>query len=660
MLLDVFVGTSSAFSMIAGSLMAERHQSAFKFRRLFKQLDQVNQELKQEVSERSAAEGMLRAVLDGANVCIISTDARGIIRTFNKAAQNLLQFPASEVVGRKNLVEFYDFDEIGTWAAYFSEELGREVDVGFEVLTLIPIGAQLHEVEWTFIGKDGTRLDMVVFMTAMLDQERQPVGYLAVGRDITLQKKAEAALAETQSAVQNFFENVPLMMGVVEIVEGDEDICHISDNLASATFHGTTPDAMSQAMASSLGDTPAHIQYWVEQYRRSELEGEPVKFEYELDLGGVLMHLRATVSFIAVTRTGRSRFSYVMEDITDYRKAQAELKRLAAILEATTDFVGMADRSGRTLYLNQAARRLIGLPAEEIPPEHRIYDVHPDWAKLLTRREGIPVAMLEGVWQGESAVLNPAKKEIPVSQVILSHRSAAGEVDFISTILRDMTGQKLAEERIRVSLSEKESLLKEIHHRVKNNMQVVSSLLQLQSGYTQDPQALAMFEESRDRIRSMALIHEKLYQTKDLAHIDFSEYIPSLVNMIFATQKARSSVIRSQISVGAVSFGVDLAIPLGLVINELVSNCLKHAFNGRDSGTVNIELQNYGIYEYSLVVCDDGVGLPPGFDIDSTSSLGLKLVRILAEQIGGELTVANRNGSYFQINFKEPQPRSSR
>ena len=320
----------------------------------------------------------------------------------------------------------------------------------------------------------------------------------------------------------------------------------------------------------------------------------------------------------------------------------------------------MADRSGRTLYLNQAARRLIGLPAEEIPPEHRIYDVHPDWAKLLTRREGIPVAMLEGVWQGESAVLNPAKKEIPVSQVILSHRSAAGEVDFISTILRDMTGQKLAEERIRVSLSEKESLLKEIHHRVKNNMQVVSSLLQLQSGYTQDPQALAMFEESRDRIRSMALIHEKLYQTKDLAHIDFSEYIPSLVNMIFATQKARSSVIRSQISVGAVSFGVDLAIPLGLVINELVSNCLKHAFNGRDSGTVNIELQNYGIYEYSLVVCDDGVGLPPGFDIDSTSSLGLKLVRILAEQIGGELTVANRNGSYFQINFKEPQPRSSR
>jgi PAS domain S-box-containing protein len=192
-------------------------------------------------------------------------------------------------------------------------------------------------------------------------------------------------------------------------------------------------------------------------------------------MGPVLMHLRATVSFIAVTRDGMSRFSYIMEDITGYRRAQAELKRFAAILEATTDFVAVADRSGNTLYLNRAARKLLALNGNAIPANHHIYDVHPEWASLLARREGIPVAMLEGVWQGESALLSPEGKEIPVSQVILSHRSVVGEVDFISTILRDMTEQKLAEERIRASLGEKEALLKEIHHRVKNNMQVANT-----------------------------------------------------------------------------------------------------------------------------------------------------------------------------------------
>jgi len=151
-----------------------------------------------------------------------------------------------------------------------------------------------------------------------------------------------------------------------------------------------------------------------------------------------------------------------MENITAYRQAQAQLKRFAAILEATTDFVGMADRTGHTLYLNRAAHRLLGLSKEQIPPDHRIFNVHPRWASLLTRREGIPVAMLEGVWQGESALLNRDQKEIPVSQVILSHRSVSGEVDFISTIMRDMTEQKLAEERIRTSLNEKEALLKEM------------------------------------------------------------------------------------------------------------------------------------------------------------------------------------------------------
>jgi PAS domain S-box-containing protein len=656
-LLDAFLLTSSAFSMISAALMAERFSAGIKFRRLYKELDHVNQELKGEISERIGAEKMLRAILNGANACIISTDVNGGILTFNSAAQTLLGFSAEEVVGRKNLLDLHEPKEIAHRASYLSQRLGRPVSAGFEVLALVPATGEIHEVEWTYIGKDGRRVDVLVFMTALFDQDHRPTGFIAAGRDITLQKKAEAELRETQSAVHNFFENGPLMMGVVEIGEGETDIVHISDNIASAQFYGTSPEAMAHKSATALGDTPAYISYWIQQYRKSKQNRQPVKFEFELQIGEKLMHLRATVSYIAIGPTGRGRYSYVMEDITNYREAQAQMKRFAAILEATTDFVGMADRTGKTLYLNRAAQKLLGLEGKPIPQGHHIYDVHPDWASLLARREGIPVAMLEGAWQGESALLGPDRKEIPVSQVILSHRSAAGDVDFLSTILRDMSEQKLAQERIRASLGEKEALLKEIHHRVKNNMQVVSSLLQLQSRYTDDPQTKAMFEESRDRIRSMALIHEKLYQTKDLAKIEFGEYIPSLVNMIFATQNVRTGVIRSEVRVGEVSFGVDTAIPLGLVINELVSNCLKHAFKDRESGLVIIELQNHGDHGYCLVVRDNGNGLPLGFNIDSTSSLGLKLVRILAQQIGGELTVENRDGSYFQITFKEPSAR---
>lgn len=650
LLLDTFLITSASFAMISAALMAERLRSASQFSSLVKQLEGVNEEFKLEIVERRNAERMLRAILDGANSSIISTDVNGTILTFNKAAQNLLGYSAEEVIGNMNLLQIHDESEIQHRAEVLTQRLGRPVAVDFQVL----VSACEKEVEWTYLAKGDARADVVVFMTALLDRGKNPIGYLAVGRDITLQKQAEAALAETRSAVHNFFENGPLMMGVVEIMEGDQDILHISDNIASAEFYGRTSEQMSNALATELGDTPEHISFWIAQFRRSEQTGKPVKFEYELQVGGALTHLRATVSFIALTTAGRSRFSYIMEDITAYRETQAQLKRFAAILEATTDFVAMADRTGRTLYLNRAAYRLLGLPeGEGVPPDHLIFKVHPAWASILARREGIPVAMLEGVWQGESALLGQDQKEIPVSQVILSHRSASGGVDFISTIMRDVTEQKLAEERIRTSLNEKEALLKEIHHRVKNNMQVVSSLLQLQSGYTQDPEAKAMFEESRDRIRSMALIHEKLYQTKDLAKIDFNEYIPSLVNMIFATQNVRTGEIRARINVGTISFGVDTAIPLGLIINELVSNSLKHAFKDRSSGVVSIELQNADNHGYSLTVCDDGAGLPPGFNIDATSSLGLRLVRILTQQIGGELKVANQNGSLFQINFNE-------
>jgi two-component sensor histidine kinase len=226
-------------------------------------------------------------------------------------------------------------------------------------------------------------------------------------------------------------------------------------------------------------------------------------------------------------------------------------------------------------------------------------------------------------------------------------------------IATDVTESKLAQEKIKSSLREKEVLLKEIHHRVKNNMQVISSLLNLQSEQIKDKYYIDMFKESRNRIRSMALVHEKLYQSKNLANIDSSDYIKSLISDLFTFYNISRGHISAKIDVQNVNLSIDTAIPCGLIINELVSNSLKYAFpEGRDGEikiTFNEILDEEGNSEYELVVSDNGAGIPESIDIRKTSSLGLKLVVNLVEhQLQGKLRLDRTNGTKFHIRFKEP------
>jgi two-component sensor histidine kinase/HAMP domain-containing protein len=206
------------------------------------------------------------------------------------------------------------------------------------------------------------------------------------------------------------------------------------------------------------------------------------------------------------------------------------------------------------------------------------------------------------------------------------------------------------------SLKEKEVLLKEIHHRVKNNLQIVSSLLNLQSRGLTDKGLLTVFKDSQTRIRSMALVHEKLYRSKDLSHIDMREYIVNLSDYIKGTYDRESSRVRFAYDLEDIPHSIDVVIPLGLILNELISNALKHAFNSpgfdqdRDN-VLSIQLKRHGDKHLVIVVKDNGIGLPGGLDIASTSSLGLKLVNNLIKQIKGRLQVLSENGSQFTIIF---------
>ena len=228
----------------------------------------------------------------------------------------------------------------------------------------------------------------------------------------------------------------------------------------------------------------------------------------------------------------------------------------------------------------------------------------------------------------------------------------------IETFVRQasVTLQRLqTEDQIKASLREKEVLLREIHHRVKNNLQIISSLLNLQSRYIKDKQVLHVFQESQDRIKSMVLIHTKLYQSKGLARVDFAEYIRSLIADLFRSYKADCDLITLKTNVDDVFLAIDTAIPCGLIINELVSNSLKYAFPEDGQGEIRIDLHWEKGGKFTLIVSDSGVGFPRDLDFRNTESLGLQLACTLVDQLQGTIGLDRTGGTKFKIAFTEPK-----
>ena len=223
----------------------------------------------------------------------------------------------------------------------------------------------------------------------------------------------------------------------------------------------------------------------------------------------------------------------------------------------------------------------------------------------------------------------------------------------VANYLAYVVNEKQIEEQLKVSLKEKEVLLREIHHRVKNNLQVISSLLSIQSHHISGKENIEIFRASQDRVKSMALIHEKLYQSRDLARINSREYIQALVNGLYRSYSTSPEKVDLELDVEDISLAVDCAIPCGLILNELVSNSLKHAFpNGRE-GKIRVVLRSVNQNDIELLVSDNGVGLPENLDIRKTKSLGLHLVTILAEdQLQGEIKLNKSEGTEFRIKLR--------
>ena len=218
--------------------------------------------------------------------------------------------------------------------------------------------------------------------------------------------------------------------------------------------------------------------------------------------------------------------------------------------------------------------------------------------------------------------------------------------------LREKERDRTAEE-IRASLHEKEVMLREIHHRVKNNLQVISSLLSLQSNYIQDEDAMAMFVDCQNRVRSMAMVHERLYQTPDITHINISEYTESLVNALMSSHQVEKNSVTLNLDIDKeIHLSIEQAVPCGLVIHEIISNALKHAFRDHEDAKIDISLYQLSKEKYHLHISDNGIGIPVDIDFGNSKSLGLRLISILVEnQLKGTLDLDRTTGTSFQIKF---------
>jgi PAS domain S-box-containing protein len=236
-------------------------------------------------------------------------------------------------------------------------------------------------------------------------------------------------------------------------------------------------------------------------------------------------------------------------------------------------------------------------------------------------------------------------------------RNIAGQIVFYQGVVIDITARKQAEEQLRASLQEKEVLLQEVHHRVKNNLQVISSLLDIQTLQNPDPQVLQALRDSQSRIRTMALVHEQLYRSADLARVNLADYIRSLASYLFSVYADRAAGVTLDVQVEDVTLGLDAAIPCGLIVGELVSNALKYAFpltgDTPPARGVRIAMRSPGAGQFVLTISDNGVGLPPNLDVQDPPTLGLRLVSLLTQQLQGTLAVEQQPGTAFTIAFAE-------
>jgi len=343
----------------------------------------------------------------------------------------------------------------------------------------------------------------------------------------------------------------------------------------------------------------------------------------------------------------------IARDITERKQTERALveneEKYRDVVERANDGIVLI-QDGVLRYANRRTAEMTGYAVEELIGTPFTTYIHPDELSVVAERYERRIGGKKVVPIYESAVRHKDGRRIDVefNAGLISYEGKPADL----VIMRDICERKRAERQIQASLREKEILLKEIHHRVKNNLQVISGLLLLQSRELKDRQAIEMLAECQNRIKSMAMVHEELYRSQDLSQIRFGEYIQTLAADLVRSYKVDPHIVALKTDIEDILLGVDVAIPCGLILNELLANSLKHAFPCGRRGEIRVEFRRGQDSELMLTVSDNGIGFPQDVDFRKTSTLGLQLVNTLTDQLRGRVELDARRGTAFKIVFK--------
>ena len=426
--------------------------------------------------------------------------------------------------------------------------------------------------------------------------------------------------------------------------------------------------SVEELTAQNVAEVGCQAGYPREEFKkRIDAEGELHGWEAVWKRrDGSRVYVRENARAVKDASGGTRFYEGTVEDITERVISEQTLRRdgdlLNRIMETSPAGILMVNRQGLISYANPRAESILGLGRSELlnspfgDPSWSITDA----AGNAVSGDRLPFHKVMGdgqpLYDTRYAIRPPGKGKVHLSVNAAPLFDRSGKPEAVVFALEDVTSEVRSEDRLRASLKEKEVLLREIHHRVKNNLQIISSLLNLGSRGLREGAEMDALLECRNRIKSMSLLHETLYRSRDLTRIEFYNYVRKLVTELFQSYGVKADEVALRMEVEDVDMGIDAAIPAGMLINELVSNSLKHAFPAGRKGEIRVQVSANEDGVVTIVAGDNGIGLPRWLDFRQSESLGMQLVTTLTEQLGGTIDLNRSKGTEFTVRFHPERP----
>ncbi|MDI6644558.1 MAG: PAS domain S-box protein [Methanobacteriaceae archaeon] len=503
-------------------------------------------------------------------------------------------------------------------------------------------------------NKDGNYFTIEISASLFKDAHNKPKGIIITSHDITNRRKMEKQLKKREELLTLVTDN---MLNIVGQLDSKLKFKYISPSVKQILGYsvedviGTSvfeflekvhPDDFEKVKNTFLEATMSYKPGDV-KHRYKHADGHYIWLE---SLGNPLFDKEN--NFLGVV--------FSLTDITDIKNVELELReseeKYKTLFASSPDYIIVIGIDGQILAMNNILSMELSRYVKDINTVKNVTDLGYLSKKHYSLMDTVKKQIINGenIEPMELLVegLDHEKHWIEVRTIPMKKDE---ELNALTVIVRDITERKLYDEAIKKSLIEKDHLLKEIHHRVKNNLQIISSLLNLQSTFIEDEDAFDVFQESLNRVKSMAMIHEQLYQSKDLSRINFSDYIHSLVSGLLSSYTVDPEHIKVKIDAKDIYMDINTAVPCGLIINELITNSLKHAFPMGLKGEISIKLEKDE--KYILEVSDTGIGMDEGFDIKKSNTLGFLLINSLIKQLDGTIKLDQSSGTRFVITFSK-------